>query len=550
MKDQSQDIRLKLLGLGEQSLAKSYYPELQKRIAELEASEQKYRAVFNTVTEALFVHDGVTGMVVDVNEAAVRLFKASREELMGFAFADRLSAGGEYDRTAAVIRLRAAAAGVPQVHLWRSRDATGRLFWTEIRMNRVESEGGGAERVVAAVDDVTVRRHAEEALRVLNRELIEADRRKNEFMAMLSHELRNPLGPIRNSIYVLNHAVPGGEQAKRAQEIIDRQVQHIARLVDDLLDVTRVTRGRISLQRERVDLTALVRRVVDDQRAWFSAQGIDLQVQAAAQPLWVSGDVTRLAQVVGNLLDNAAKFTPRGGQTVVALESTSRQEVVLRVRDNGVGMSPETLAHLFKPFAQATQGIERSQGGLGLGLALVKGLVEMHLGTVTAHSDGEGKGAEFKIVLPLASPPEPAVAVGPDVSPTGGLRILVIEDNVDAADSLREGLEFGAHEVTVAYTGPEGVQAAQRCRPDVVFCDIGLPGLDGFGVARRLRADADAAVRSAFLVALSGYAGSEDVCKAKEAGFDRHVAKPASLDDIERLLAEAPVQAPVRAREP
>jgi CheY-like chemotaxis protein len=284
--------------------------------------------------------------------------------------------------------------------------------------------------------------------------------------------------------------------------------------------------------------------VAQDLSPLFSSRGVDLRIQTVAKPLWVNADSTRLAQVIGNLLDNAAKFTPRGGQVAISLEADSDRDAVIRVTDDGIGMSPETLAHLFEPFTQATQGLDRSQGGLGLGLALVKGLVEMHSGTVAAHSDGEGKGADFEIVLPLVeSTPIPVVAVATDPQPRAGLKVLVIEDNVDAADSLREGLELGGHAVAVAYSGPEGAETAHSYKPDVVLCDLGLPGLDGFGMAKRLRADTDAAVRSVFLVALSGYAGSEDVHRAKEAGFDRHVAKPASLETIEKLLAEARVPA-------
>lgn len=245
--------------------------------------------------------------------------------------------------------------------------------------------------------------------------------------------------------------------------------------------------------------------------------------------------------MIGNLLANAAKFTPRGGWAVLAVEATPDGQALIRVRDSGAGMSPETLERLFEPFVQAAQTLDRSRGGLGLGLALVKGLVELHGGTVTAHSEGEGRGSEVTISLPLAAAARTGLAVGPAPRPVGpARRVLVIEDNVDSAETLREVLELSAHEVATAYSGPEGVEKARQYRPDVVLCDIGLPGLDGYGVARALRADPDPELSSSFIVALSGYALPEDVQRSREAGFDRHLAKPPSMDALETLLRESP----------
>ena len=366
--------------------------------------------------------------------------------------------------------------------------------------------------------------------------LEESDRGKNEFLATLSHELRNPLTPIRNSLYVLGRAAPESEQAKRAHEVIERQTGQLARLVDDLLDVTRVSRNKIQLQRRQLELNQLVERTVEDHRSLFDGRGITVETSMAKERLPIDGDVARLAQTVGNLLQNAAKYTPFGGSVrIETAHVPSRKRAALRVADTGVGIEPATLRRLFQPFMQADATLDRSKGGLGLGLALVKSLVEMHGGEVCAHSDGPGRGSEFVIELPLderpgalTSPPSPrAVAKS--------RRVLVIEDNADAADSLREVLELGEHVVEVAYNGTDGLAKAHVFRPDIVLCDIGLPGMDGYAVARAFRADD--ALKGIYLVALSGYALPEDLERAWEAGFHKHLAKPPSLERLEGLLA-------------
>jgi PAS domain S-box-containing protein len=394
------------------------------------------------------------------------------------------------------------------------------------------------EHVLGISTDITGRKRMEEALR-------EADRRKNDFLAVLSHELRNPLAPIRNSTYILERAAPGGSQAKRAIEVIDRQTGQLARLVDDLLDVTRITRNRIQLQRETIELNELVRRTMEDQRSLFEKSQVHLELHPAPRLVLVNGDWNRLAQILGNLLQNAAKFTPRGGETRIAISADAAEKLaVIRVSDTGAGMAPEMVSRLFQPFSQADSTLDRSKGGLGLGLALVKGLVELHGGDVTAHSAGLGKGAEFVVRLPLAI--EEAAAPQPGESVTRRRRrVLVIEDNVDAADSLREVLEFREHEVAATYNGPEGVAKAREFCPDVVLCDIGLPGMDGYDVARAFRSDE--ALKGAYLVALSGYALPEDLQRAQEAGFDRHLAKPPSLEKLEELLGSLSVRRAVSA---
>jgi signal transduction histidine kinase len=354
---------------------------------------------------------------------------------------------------------------------------------------------------------------------------------------LLSHELRNPLAPIKNSLYILHRATPGGEQALRALGVIDRQATQLSNLVDDLLDVTRITRNKIRLQKQRLDLNQMVSRAVEDSRGFFERSEVRLSCDLAATPVLVNADATRVAQMVGNLLQNAAKFTPRAGRAHVSV-ATEAGEALIRVIDNGVGMAPDTVARLFQPFMQADQSLDRSKGGLGLGLALIKGLVEMHGGSIQAQSDGLGKGAAFVIRLPLdtgaGSESTALHAGGPQVC----RRVLIIEDNLDAAESLREVLEIGKHEVEVAHSGPDGIEKLRSFRPDVVFCDIGLPGMDGYDLARAVRQDPT--LQSTLLVALSGYALPEDLERAAEAGFQHHLAKPPSVDALERVLSELP----------
>ena len=368
-----------------------------------------------------------------------------------------------------------------------------------------------------------------------NESLGEADRRKNQFLAVLSHELRNPLAPVKNGIWILDRVPPGSDQARRAREVIGRQVDHLAHLVDDLLDVTRITRGKIQLQRRRLELNELVRRTIEDHRAVFEDAGVTVLLEAAPTMVFVDGDPHRIAQVIGNLLQNAAKFTPDGGQVTVSVAvSPSTREGVLRVADTGSGMAPDVVARLFEPFMQADTTLDRSQGGLGLGLALVKGFVEQHGGSVEARSVGVGRGSEFTVRLPL-DVGEPGERQRERVDGAGARRrVLVIEDVVDAADTLRAMLELAGHEVVVAYDGASGLARARELHPEFVLCDIGLPGMSGYEVARAIRADES--LKDVHLVALTGYALPDDLQRAAEAGFERHLAKPASLEALEAIL--------------
>ncbi len=406
-------------------------------------------------------------------------------------------------------------------------DEGGSQRWTVVAAVPLREPAGEVSGALVVVQDVTALKLAEQALRL-------ADRRKSEFLGVLSHELRNPLAPIRNSIYLLERAPPDSAPARHAKEVIRRQTDHLTRLVDDLLDVTRISRGKIELKRARIDLRDVVRRSNDDLRSIFDESGVELRVEYDTGPAWVDGDATRLSQVFGNLLQNAVKFTPAGGTVTVAL-SVGEGRVAVAVRDTGSGMDPREVDRMFEPFAQADQTLARTKGGLGLGLALVKGLVELHGGGVRGSSAGIGRGAEFVVSLPLAAAPAPGIAAGLGVR-GASRRVLIVEDNVDAARSLAEILELAGHRVSVAFAARAGLDLAREARPDVVICDIGLPGMDGYEFARTVRRDES--LRGIRLIALTGYAQPEDRQRALEAGFDAHEAKPASLDRLAALLAE------------
>jgi CheY-like chemotaxis protein/two-component sensor histidine kinase len=382
-------------------------------------------------------------------------------------------------------------------------------------------------------DPATMR---EEELRAEVARLREANRHKDEFLGVLSHELRNPLAPIRNSLWVLDHAEPGGAQARRAREVANRQVAQLTRLVDDLLDVTRIARGKIELRCAALDLVELVRATAEDHRAVLQDRGLTLRLVLPSRPVAVDGDAARLAQVIGNLLHNAAKYTPPGGHVGVALESR-HGSAELTVCDDGAGLDAATLDTMFEPFRQARETLGRSEGGLGLGLAVVKGLVALHAGEVTATSAGPGRGTAVTVRLPLGGARRArsrARAHGAVAHPAAHRRVLVVDDNHDAAESLAGLVTVLGHDAEIAYDGPSALATAMAHRPDVVLCDLGLPGMDGYEIARRLRAVRGTEVR---LVAVSGYAQPEDVARATEAGYDAHVAKPPDPRRIERLLS-------------
>jgi signal transduction histidine kinase len=381
-----------------------------------------------------------------------------------------------------------------------------------------------------------VQEELEQQVQLRTAQLMEAHRRKDAFLTMLAHELRNPLAPLRNALHVLRRRETIDPAVSQGYERMERQVLHLGRIVDDLLDVSRIVQGKIQLRPERVDLARLVRNAVEDHRGMLQQAGLILDVNLPEVPVWVMGDATRLSQIVANLLDNAAKFTGPGGRVNIQLVVDARAtNADIVIRDTGIGIERDLLPRLFETFTQADQSLERSKGGLGLGLSLVKGLTELHGGTVHAASAGPRSGAEFTVKLPVL--PEPlALSTMPAGTTHAGkpLHVLVVEDNHDAAESLRSLLELHGHKVAVAYCGLDGVKAAERWQPDVVICDIGLPGLDGYAVAGKLRQNPSTA--HALLVAVTGYGQNEDRCRSHEAGFDRHLVKPVDPEVLQAIL--------------
>ncbi len=389
---------------------------------------------------------------------------------------------------------------------------------------------------VVTLTDISERRRLEQELRRHAEELAEADRRKDDFLAMLAHELRNPLAPISNVVQFLQMKAPPADSLRLACDVLGRQTRHLARLVDDLLDVSRVGRGKVSLTREPVRLAAVVESAVETSRPLVESGRHRLTVELPEEPVWLDADPTRVAQVVANLLNNAAKYTEPGGR-IWLTAAREGQEAVVRVRDTGVGIPASMLSRVFEPFAQLDYSLARSKGGLGIGLTLVKSLVEMHGGTVEATSAGPGMGSEFVVRLPLAPAPQAADGEAPPSAPPTSprRRVLVVDDNKDVAQSLAMLLELPGHEVFVAHDGLGALEAAERCQPEVVLLDISLPGMDGYEVARRMRRLPG--LKGAVLVALTGWGQEDDRRRSVEAGFDEHMVKPVSLATLQGLLA-------------
>ncbi|HEX6267341.1 MAG TPA: response regulator [Burkholderiales bacterium] len=368
--------------------------------------------------------------------------------------------------------------------------------------------------------------------------LLEAARRKDEFLAMLSHELRNPLAPIRNAAEVMRRIAPADPGIAWARDVVERQVTHLAQLVDDLLDVSRITQGKITLKKEPVELGKVIHHSVETARALLDARRHHLVLNLPGTPIWVHGDFARLAQVLGNLLNNGAKYTAEGGRIELAA-AADRGEAVVTVRDNGIGIDATLLPHVFDLFTQGERTLDRSQGGLGVGLTVVQRLVELHHGRVEAMSEGIGKGALFRITLPCISEvtQEQPAEVQPAVAfvPAGGKRVLVVDDNMDAAESIAVYLRLEGHEVRTVSDGAQAVAIAQVFAPQVAVLDIGLPGMSGYEVARRLRQKGAGAL--GLLIALTGYGQKEDRARSEDAGFHHHFVKPADPRDIQAAIA-------------
>ena len=417
----------------------------------------------------------------------------------------------------------------------RYRRPDGELRWLSETGQVIRGDGGRAEHMVGITFDITERKQAEDALRQAEAQLRGQALRKDEFLAMLAHELRNPLAPIRNAVHILRLLGPHDAPLDDARDMIERQVGHLVRLVDDLLDVSRLSRGKITLQAAAHDLRDVVRHAVDTSQPLLDGRRHRLEVDLPAFAVPIHGDATRLAQVVSNLLNNAAKYTPQGGHIALKVWREGEQ-AVLSVTDTGIGIAPDALSKVFEMFAQVPIGDGRPQGGLGIGLSLVKNLVEMHGGRVSVTSDGSGHGATFKVWLPCA-PGVPCVQATQAVAATTGdeaRRILVVDDNVDAAESLAMLLRLRGQEVRMVHDGPAALQLCADDKPDVVLLDIGLPGMDGYEVCRQMRRNGMADAR---IIAMTGYGQDRDRERSREAGFDDHTVKPVEIGDLMKLIA-------------
>jgi signal transduction histidine kinase/ActR/RegA family two-component response regulator len=396
----------------------------------------------------------------------------------------------------------------------------------------IRDAAGAVSGIFVEGSDVTLRKQVEDELRAANRQ-------KDQFLAMLAHELRNPLAPIMTAAQLLKVGSLDPRSVANASEIIGRQAAHMTDLVNDLLDVSRVTRGLVALEKEELDLNVIVAAAVEQVRPLIDARRHSLTLQLSGRSAHVIGDRTRLVQVISNILNNAAKYTSPGGRITLAV-TVDDERVHVTVRDNGVGIAPDILPYIFDLFTQAERTPDRSQGGLGIGLALVKSLVSLHGGTVRADSPGLGQGSEFCICLQRLATfdrESDGEASSGGVQAPGALRVMVVDDNVDAAQMLAALLEVQGHVVSVEYGGKGALEHARRECPDVLLLDIGLPDMDGYELARRLRSQPESA--GATLVALTGYGQSQDRKEAEQAGFDHYLVKPADMDQVNKVLAEA-----------
>jgi two-component system CheB/CheR fusion protein len=519
----------------------------ERRLASesLRQSHGLLQAITEGTTDAVFVKDR-PGRYLMINTAGARFLGKTVAEVLGkddteLFSADTAQAIMDHDRQvmtsgeAQTDEDVGTAAGVTRTYLSTKgpyRDPEGHVLG-----------------VIGISRDITDRKQLEEQLRQRAAELADADRRKDEFLAMLAHELRNPLAPIQNAVQIMRASRLDDARLRWARDVVERQVQQLARLVDDLLDVSRITRGKIKLQKERIDLAMVVARAIETSRPLIEARRHELSVTLPTTSLWLLADPTRLAQVLANLLNNAAKYTAEGGRIWLSAEREAAG-VTVRVRDTGMGMPADLVPRLFQPFIQADRALDRSQGGLGIGLTLVKTLVELHGGSVSACSAGPEQGSEFSVRLPIAEGEQPSAGNGPSLSlaqeaaGSSGVsrRVLVVDDNADAAHSLALLLQMEGHQVEVVHDGLQALVVAQAQGPEVVLLDIGLPQMDGYEVARRLRRQPG--LERAVLVALTGYGQEEDRRRSQEAGFDEHLVKPVEPATLLAMLAHRPTRRP------
>ena len=517
-----------------------------ERLAE---SARAHLAAIVQSSDDAIVSKTLEGIIRSWNRAAERLFGYTAEEAVGQPITLIIPPERVQEEQEILEKLRC---GERIDHFETVRVAkSGRRIDVALTISPICDANGvivGASKIAR---DISERKASEQAqqrtigeLRRAEEALRDADRRKDEFLAVLAHELRNPLAPIRYAVAMARKATRPDTERLRAQAIIERQVEHMGRLLDDLLDVSRITRGTLILRRSTVELAAVVAAAQESARPLIESRGHTLLVQLPAETLRLVADPVRLAQVLANLLINAAKYTDSGGR--IELEARRKGgELVIAVRDNGIGICAEMMPRVFNLFAQASPALERSEGGLGIGLALVRGLLELHGGNVSAHSGGVGHGSEFLVRLPIGSPGDMAGAYETSAPAHTGakpLRILVADDNRDSAETCAALLEASGHEVSVAHTGREAFDLACRIEPDALLLDIGMPELNGYQLAQRIRGTSWG--RRATLIAISGWGQEQDKRRARAAGFDQHLTKPIDPNGMEALLQSAGAREP------
>ena len=515
----------------------------------LRVSEERYRALFDAIDEGFCLIEMIFdagGKPVDYRFLEINPAFAKQAGLPDVLGKRMLELAPEHETRWFDIYGQVARTGEP-VRFMDEAKALGR--WFDVYAARL---GEADSRTVAVLfNDITARKRANDDLRRLADELAESDRRKTEFLATLAHELRNPLAPLSSGLQVMRLSADDPQAVERTRSMMERQVTHMVRLVDDLLDIARISTGKVDLKKERVDLQTVIASAVETSMPLIEAGRHELLVQIPEEALLLEVDLTRVAQVVSNLLNNAAKYTPARGRIGLAAHRDDGF-VVIAVTDTGIGIPPAAMPTVFEMFTQVGRNMERAQGGLGIGLSLVRRLIELHGGTVNAASEGVGRGSTFTVRLPLvlpeqdqrpaavalahASAPARAPVAAPQASAAAdvGLRVLVVDDNIDAADTLSALLEMSSHVTRVANDGHQAIAMAAEFQPQVVFLDIGLPGMDGYEVARRLRVTPG--VERAILVALTGWGTREDRERSSQAGFDHHLTKPADMNTVEALL--------------
>ncbi|WP_435008181.1 response regulator [Tundrisphaera lichenicola] len=498
--------------------------------AALRESERMHRLTLDSVRDYAILTMDIRGRITGANAGARAVLGYFEEELIGRPIGQIYIAedvrNGVPDRELE----RAGARGGDDQERWHLRK-DGSRFWGSGHITPLLDESGQLRGFTKVVRDMTERKRADEALR-------EADRRKDEFLAMLAHEIRNPLSAIQNASQLAR--VPGisAEKIEWAREVISNQVRHLAHLVDDLLDVSRINRGKIRLRVDQVDLVEVARRAVETARPTIEDRGHELSTTLGPEPLIIEGDPTRLEQVLINLLSNAAKYTEPGGR--IALTAAREGEMIrIDVQDNGIGIGSEMLPHVFELFAQFDRSLDRTQGGLGVGLTIAQRLVELHGGTIQADSPGLGMGSTFSVRLPAAvavDRPEPArTAESRSVRP--GSRVLVVDDNLASASALADLLQMSGYDVDLVHEGREAIAAARLRRPEVVLLDIGLPGMDGYQVAEQLRSEEP--TKRATIIAITGYGEEQAIRRSREAGFDHHLVKPVDYQSLLDLMIKS-----------